>query len=200
MHPNGVRCTIEEMELQKDAGFRFHYGEETTQMDPIPPDPITPEASGAPATAAEPSTAPTPPLAVEAHTTEPAPAPTAADLAEISKATGGDSTLTIVLALVAVVGGGAAWKFYSKFSEQKHEQAMKQLDLEAKIKGVGAAQPPPCQAANAKLEADIADLKARLAGVEKKAATIGADFDAEDIERQVKKLTKTVKALQEDKS
>lgn len=188
------------MQLQKDAGFRFHYGEETTQMDPTLPDPTAPEASGAPATAAEPSTAPTPPLAVEAHTTEPAPAPTAADLAEISKATGGDSTLTIVLALVAVVGGGAAWKFYSKFSEQKHEQAMKQLDLEAKLKGMGAAQPPPCQAANAKLEADITDIKTRLAGVEKKAATLSADFDAEDIERTLKKLTKTVKAMQEDKS
>lgn len=200
MHPSGVRCTIEEMEIQKDAGFRFHYGEETTQMDPIPPDPITPEASGAPATAAEPSTAPTPPLAVEAHTTEPAPAPTAADLAEISKATGGDSTLTIVLALVAVIGGAAGWKFWGKLSEQKHEQQMAKLKLQANAQGLNGAQPPPCQAAQAKVEADIADLKTRLAGVEKKAATIGADFDAEDIERQVKKLTKTVKALQEDKS
>lgn len=199
MHPSGVRCTIEEMELQKDAGFRFHYGEETTQMDPIPPDPITPETPAEPGLPSLDAPAPAPKI-LEAQTTEPAPAPTAADLAEISKATGGDSTLTIVLALVAVIGGAAGWKFWGKLSEQKHEQQMAKLKLQANAQGLNGAQPPPCQAAQAKVEADIADLKARLAGVEKKAATIGADFDAEDIERQVKKLTKTVKALQEDKS
>lgn len=199
MHPSGVRCTIEEMELQKDAGFRFHYGEETTQMDPIPPDPITPETPAEPGMPSLDAPAPAPQI-LEAQTTEPAPAPTAADLAEISKATGGDSTLTIVLALVAVIGGAAGWKFWGKLSEQKHEQQMAKLKLQANAQGLNGAQPPPCQAAQAKVEADIADLKARLAGVEKKSATIGADFDAEDIERQVKKLTKTVKALQEDKS
>lgn len=163
-------------------------------MDPILPDPTAPEAEAAPA--------PPAPVAVEAHTTEPAPAPapTAAELAGIAEATGGDSTLTIVLALVAVIGGAAGWKFWGKLSEQKHEQQMAKLKLQASAQGLNGAQPPPCQAANAKLEADIGDLKARLAGVEKKAATIGADFDAEDIERQVKKLTKTIKAMQEDKS
>lgn len=199
MHPDGTRCTIDEMELQKDAGFRFHYGEED-HMDPVQPVTAAPETFEAPSPTVETPSTPTPSLTVEAHTTEPAPAPTAADLAEISQATGGDSTLTIVLALVAVVGGGAAWKFYSKFSEQKHEQQMAKLKLQASAQGLNGAQPPPCQAAQAKVEADISDMKARLAAVEKKSATIGADFDGEDIERNLKKLAKAVKALQEDKS
>lgn len=199
MHPDGTRCTIDEMELQKDAGFRFHYGEED-HMDPVQPIAAAPETFEAPSPTVETPSTPTPSLTVEAHTTEPAPAPTAADLAEISQATGGDSTLTIVLALVAVVGGAAGWKFWGKLSEQKHEQQMARLKLQASAQGLSGAQPPPCQAANAKIEAEIAEMKNRLAGVEKKSATIGADFDGEDIERQIKKLTKTVKALQEDKS
>ena len=118
-------------------------------------------------------------------------------LAKIAGAAGGDSTLTIALALIAVVGAGTTWKFFTQLSEQKHEQRMKQLEIEARAQGNGAAQPPPCQAATMKLEAEIAELKTRLVAVEKKATTLSADFDGEDVERQLKKLQKAVKAMQE---
>ena len=119
-------------------------------------------------------------------------------LAKIAGAAGGDSTLTIALALIAVVGAGTTWKFLTQLSEQKHEQRMKQLEIEARAQGNGAVQPPPCQAATVKLEAEIAELKTRLAAVEKKSTSLSADFDAEDVERQLKKLQKTVKAMQDE--
>jgi hypothetical protein len=118
-------------------------------------------------------------------------------LKKISEAAGGDASLAIALALIGLVGAGTTWKFLTQFSEQKHEQQMKRLEIEAQAQGTGAAQPPPCQAATLKLEAEMGELKARLAAVEKKSTSISADFDAEDLERQVKKLTKTVKAMQE---
>ena len=127
-----------------------------------------------------------------------APAGVDADgLAKLAGAAGGDTTLTIALALIAVVGAGTTWKFLTQFSEQKHEQRMKQLEIDAQAQGNGAAQPPPCQAATVKLEAEIAELKTRLGAVEKKSMSLSADFDGEDVERQIKKLQKTVKAMQE---
>jgi hypothetical protein len=119
------------------------------------------------------------------------------DLIGIAKATGGDSTLTIVLAVLAVVGGAASWKFWNKLSEQKHEQKMKEMDLDAKKAGLGAGQPPPCAAKQIETDAKLAEVTTRLAALEKKSASLSADFDGEDIERQVKKLQKTVKSLQE---
>jgi uncharacterized protein HemX len=135
-----------------------------------------------------------------ATTTDAPAAPTADDLAKLAQAAGGDTTLTIVLAIVAVVGGGAAFKFYSTFSEQKHEQAMKKLELEAKLKGADGTQPQACQNASAKVETDLTEIRNRLAAVEKKTASVSADFDGDDLERQLKKLAKTVKAMQEERS
>ena len=76
-------------------------------------------------------------------------------LGQLSAANSADPTLTLLLAILAVVGGGAAWKFYTQYSEQKHDQKMKQMEIDAKIQGLGAAVPPPCQAENVKLEAEI---------------------------------------------
>lgn len=109
---------------------------------------------------------------------------------------GGGST-GLILAVIAVVGGGAAWKTYQKFSEQKHEQAMKRLDLEAKAQGLSGAQPPPCQVKQVEVDAKLAAFETRIAATEKKSATLSADFDGDDIERRVKKLEKAVKAISE---
>lgn len=182
-HPSGTLCEQKESQFELGSGFRFYYG-----------DTMEPEQPSHPSHPSQPAHAE--PVAQEAQTVEPS-SPTTSELAGLAQATGGDSTLTILLALIAVVGGAAGWKFWNKLSEQKHEQAMKRLEMEAAAKGVGAAQPPPCQAAQAKIEAEIDGLKGRVSGVEKKATSISADFDAEDIERQLKKLNKAVKALQD---
>ena len=125
------------------------------------------------------------------------PDPTANSLNQIAQTTGGDSSLTLMLAMLAVVGGGAAWKFYTQYSEQKHEQKMKQLELDAQAAGLAGAQPPPCQAAKIKLEAELQEVKAKLEGLDRKLA-FTADFDADLLERRMKKLERKIQDMEEE--
>ena len=117
------------------------------------------------------------------------------DLNQVIQSTGGGAGVAVVLAIVAVAGGGAAWKFYKQFAEQKHEQTMKKLELQAQAQGLNGAQPPPCAAQNTVIEGRLAAMEAKLATVEKKSASFSADFDAEEIEERVLKLEKKVKTL-----
>ena len=150
---------------------------------------------------AAPVLAPAAPVALT-ETKAPAPAaPTPQDVAGLVDA-GGGGAVGLAAALLAVAGGGAAWKFYSQRSEQAHELAKERLKMEQTAQGLNGAQPPPCQAANAALEQRVAALVARVEAAEaaaKKGASLSADFDGEALERQVKRLAKTVKEMQEDK-
>lgn len=56
----------------------------------------------------------------------------ASELAALKDLAGGNPVLTVVLALVAVVGGKAGWKFFSDRSKLKHEVEMKKLEIEEK--------------------------------------------------------------------
>lgn len=142
---------------------------------------------------ATPVVVPTPqPVQTVATTTAAPDAPF--DINQIITSTGGGGSIAIILALVAVVGGGAAWKFYQKFSEQKHEQAMKKLEIEAQAQGLNGTQPPPCQAANAVIEARLAAMEAKIVSVEKKTSSFSAGFDAEDLEDRLVKLEKKLKS------
>jgi len=123
----------------------------------------------------------------------------AGDFSGLAQSTGGDSMLTVILALIAVVGGGAAWKFYRQHSEQKHEQKMAQMKMNAQAQGLNGAQPPPCQAANTKLEAEIKQIKSRLGTIDNK-MSLNADFDGDFIERKVKKLERRITELEEGDS
>jgi hypothetical protein len=115
---------------------------------------------------------------------------------------GGGGAVGLAAALLAVAGGGAAWKFYSQRSEQQHALALERLKMEQAAQGLNGVQPPPCQAANLALEQKVAALVARVEAAEaaaKKGASLSADFDGEALERQVKRLTKAVKEMQEAK-
>ena len=141
----------------------------------------------------------TEPAELNAHEVQPSD-PTgglAGEFNELAKTTGQDPTLTILLALLAVVGGGAAWKFYRQHSEQKHEQKMVQMKMEAKEKGMGGQSPGPCQAVHAQMKAEIEEMKSRLDKTAKK-LSLNADFDGDDIERKVRKLEKWRKSLEEE--
>lgn len=122
-------------------------------------------------------------------------APTPAELLEVAQGAD-DGMIGVVLALVAVLGGGAAWRFYSQHSKQKaalaekqaeqaHELAMRRLDVEAHNANVS---PPPCLAAHAQLEA-------RLSAVESKSAslTFPAGFDADEMNERIERLEKASK-------
>jgi uncharacterized protein HemX len=156
------------------------------QLAPVQPAQEAPQA--APIVAAAPQ-----PVQVIETVGEPSAAPF--DINSILTSTGGGGGVAVILAILAVVGGGAGWKFYQKFAEQKHEQAMKKLEIEAQSQGLNGTQPPPCQAANAALEAKLIALEGKLASIEKKSASFSADFDSEDIEKRVIKLEKKLKTI-----
>lgn len=134
-----------------------------------------------------------PPVETHAVVGEPSAAPF--DINAILTSTGGGGGVAIILAILAVVGGGAGWKFYQKFAEQKHEQEMKKLELQAQAQGLNGAQPPPCQAANAVLEAKLVAIEGKITSVEKKTSSFSAGFDADDLEERLIKLEKKAKTV-----
>lgn len=103
--------------------------------------------------------------------------------------------LAFALAALAVVGGGAGFKLWTKMSEQKHETKMKELELEAQKAGLNGAQPPPCQVKQTEVDAKIAAVEARLGKAEKISGALPADFDAEELEKRVAKLEAAMKRM-----
>lgn len=168
-------------------------GEELEKPEDGPPPPR--RSSRQKSTRTEDNTMPDNPNNTSSYEVQPD--PTANSINQIAQTTGGDNSLTLMLAMLAVVGGGAAWKFYTQYSEQKHEQKMKQLELDAQAAGLAGAQPPPCQAAKVKLEAELQEVKSKLEGLDRKLA-FTADFDADLLERRMKKLERKLKDLEEE--
>lgn len=117
--------------------------------------------------------------------------------ADAATALGGDYAPMVAIALagMAVAGGSKAWNFYRERAEQKHEQEMQKLKMEAQSQGMEGEPPPACQAANQKIQADLDDLKSKLSAVQKKTSMISADFDGEDVERQIKRMKKRIDEL-----
>ena len=131
------------------------------------------------------------------HTEVPATGPSAGELGDLISQSGGGA-IGIVAALIAVVGGTAGFKLWTKISEQKHEQSMKKLDIEQANAGLSGAQPPPCQSAHQALVADIkalqgsaASLEARVEKLEKASAGFDPSVDVGDLEERVEVLEKT---------
>jgi uncharacterized protein HemX len=168
-------------------------------------EPVAPAAPAA-APVAAPVAAPAPvepaaPPVLNAHTEQPA-TPSAADLGALAQQTGGNPILTIALAAIAVLGGGAAWKHWQKVSEQKHEQAMEDKRLAAQEKGLSGAQPIPCQTvtkvqaeAITKLSEAVAAHDARIGAVEKKSKSMSADFDGDEATERLEKAEKAIRDL-----
>ena len=117
--------------------------------------------------------------------------------ADAAKSLGGDYAPMVAIALagMAVAGGSKAWNFYRERAEQKHEQEMQKLKMEAQSQGMEGQQPPPCQAATAKMQAEIDSIKSKIGSIEKKTSMISADFDGEDVERQIKRMKKRIDEL-----
>ena len=200
--PSGTICPLAEMGWEEGSAFRFHYDSEEAPVPELPsptPEPTSVDGPGAPLSpeAASPIAAPVPvvaaPAPVEAQTVAPDPTSAAAELQGLVGAAGGDSTLAIVLALVAVLGGGAAWKFYTKNSEQKHEFKMKELELKAQQP---SQSPPPCVVKHGELDAKVAAVEAKLGKVESKTAGMSVDGPSSDeLDERLVKLERQVKAL-----
>mgnify|MGYP003337941261 CR=1 FL=1 len=129
-----------------------------------------------------------------AHEAAPPPTPSAGDLGKLAQSAGDNPLLALGLAAIAVLGGGSAWKLWTKRSEQSHELAMKRLELEAATMN-GTAQPPPCQMKQAETEAKIAALEARLGKVERTSLALPDGFDADELTGRIGKLEAAVRRM-----
>ena len=125
---------------------------------------------------------------------QPTPDAISSDLMKMAKENATDPTVTIILAALAVFGGGAAFKFYRQWSEQKHEEKMAKIKIESKGQDKSPGQ---CQAVHAQLTADLAEVKSRVSTLENK-ISIDADFDGERLEKRVKKLEKWRKESEDE--
>ena len=134
-------------------------------------------------------------LAHEAQAT----APTPEQIVQVAQGAD-DGMIGVVLAVVAVLGGGAGWKFYSQSSKQKADLAAKQADLahelamaelNAKMQ-TPTASPPPCVAAHTSLEARIAAVEAKASRMT--SIDLPDDFDADVLIARIEKLEKAAKA------
>lgn len=129
--------------------------------------------------------------------------PAVADLSQLQGLAGDNPMVMLALAGIAVLGGSAGWKHWNKLSEQKHEQKMEEMKLQAQAQGLNGVQPPPCQAANLKLEAELKALQAQVSEnaqkmqkLEKKTlAFSSSDFDPEEWEKWKVKVDKKLKSL-----
>ena len=125
---------------------------------------------------------------------QPTPDAVSSELMKMAKDNATDPTVTIILAALAVFGGGAAFKFYRQWSEQKHEEKMAKIKIESKSQDKSPGQ---CQAVHAQLTAELAEVKSRVGTLENK-ISIDADFDGERLEKRVKKLEKWRKESEEE--
>jgi hypothetical protein len=135
----------------------------------------------------QPPSLPTPAPTPAAHKSlveVPSAPPTA--IGEVQSLVGADggSIITVLLAAIGVLGGGAGWKFYQSFAKQRHAERMKQLEIEAtrveKVEAVHAERAADlaeqkddshqkCSAERLALESKVSTLEARLADAEKAA-------------------------------
>ena len=203
--PSGTICPLAEMGWEEGSAFRFHYNssEEAPMPEVEPTAPVIAEPSpsyATPAEAAAPVEAPVAPTApapaapvAEAQTLAPDPTTAASELQGLVGAAGGDSMLAIVLALVAVLGGGAAWKFYNQKSAQTHELKLKELELKSQTP---SQSPPPCIVKHGELDAKLAAVEGKVNKLDQKTAGMSVDGPSSDeLDERVIKLERQVKAL-----
>lgn len=167
------------------------------RLDPVEvvdPTPVVP--FGPPAPAPE----PVPALVASVG----APSTTAAgELAGLLPAGGELNPLTLVLALIAVLGGGTAWKFYRQRSKEQHELALRELELRS------SSQPSlDCKAEHATVREELRQLAAKIAEAHEaggeltkrvaKLEAAGGDLELPDgigdLDARVTKLEKAAKA------
>jgi hypothetical protein len=160
-------------------------------MDPVPvPQDITTQVSDDAALLPKEAAS----VAAVAHEVQPAPTPSASELGKLAQSAGDNPLLALGLAAIAVLGGGSAWKLWTKRSEQSHELAMKRLELDAATIN-GTAQPPPCQTKQAETDAKIAAIEARLGKVEKASLAVPDGFDADELTGRLGKVEAAVRRM-----
>ena len=111
-----------------------------------------------------------------------------ADLSQFTALAGDNSGMAVILSLIAVVGGGAAWKFYSQSSSQKHELEMAKLEK-------GQADHQACEAKRLELASRLDALERKFSG--------SIDLDApstSDLEKKIKNLERRLREVKSTKA
>ena len=189
---------LEGCDIPEGVTFRIHYGD---TMDPVA-EPETPPTEPVEAPIPPASEAPTglpvgtPVLPEEPQAQALSPSDTL-DLSQVQALADGDPMIMLAVLLIMVLGGGAGWKFWTQYSQQKHEQALERLKLERDMAGHGGASPPPCQTAHAEIERKLAALDKRHSDLAKKVGLmIRSDSPGvEELDERLARVEKQLKAL-----
>lgn len=182
-------------EVERQQPLRARKRKEHRKVEPVP-EPVVPEPQSVQTPEKDAVVAAVSDDASKAATeammvVEPPAAPTFDPMA-VAQA---NPMLALALAVLAVVGGGAGFKLWTKMSEQKHEQKLKEIELQSQAQGLGGAQPPPCQAKQTETDAKLAALEGRVAKAERTSVALGDDFDPEDIQKRITVLERAMKRI-----
>lgn len=130
----------------------------------------------------------------------PSPATAAHEITGIASQAGGANGLTVALAAIAVLGGGAGWKFYSQWAKQKHEERMAEIergprtDDDSRKRCEGHAT--ESREAVARVEAKLDSFARRVDALEaSKQEFSGSMALGDNFEDRIGKLEKGLKAL-----
>lgn len=145
--------------FESDSSLVF-YGEEAPREPPIPAEVSTPDAG----VVETPMGLPSLPLALDGGVpdTQAIVAQAQTQLADFSNIPKDPSAMGVVMAAVAVAGGGTAWKFYNDWSKRKHEENMAKIENE-KSKSDDHSQ---CTASRAALELKVTGLESALSNLQ----------------------------------
>ena len=195
----GTAAILRDCDIPAGVTFRTYYGD---SMEPLPDTPDVPLPTPTSPASAVPAELPKgiSPVPEDQQTQVLLPdAPP--DLAQIEGMAGGDPMIMLAVLLVMVLGGGAGWRFWTQYSEQKHQQALERLRLERDMAGHGGASPPPCQTAHAALEKRIDAIDRRLSDTTRKVGTVIRPDSpgVEELDERLTRAEKSIKALARDR-
>jgi len=139
-----------------------------------------------------------PPALGQMTATMGAPENAIAEVKSLVPADGNANVITVALAVVGVAGGGAAIKLYQNMVKSKHDQKMKELEIEERRAEKQDDKHQACAAERMALEAKIAALGAKVEELTASMPSTGSsfdlgDFDPEELEVRLKKIEDALK-------
>lgn len=125
---------------------------------------------------------------------------TAADeLSKLIPANGQIGPMTIILAGIAVLGGGAGWKFYSQHSKQKHELKLAEIEADKeKLNHLDEESKKEIKDIKSSLAASVRDISGRVDDLNRKVS--GLQDGLEEVSDEAKSSVKTAMKSVEDLS
>jgi hypothetical protein len=166
-----------------DKPMKKHSPPEAEKTDPLPVQPPATSVTLPPVVGATTASVGVPDNAI-------------AEVKSLIPADGNANMVTVALAVVGVAGGGAAIKFYQSMSKNKHEEAMKRLEIEQERNEKQDDKHEQCNASRLALEAKVASLTARVEELSSRKSETSldlGDFDPEELETRLKKIEAALK-------